>query len=425
MATALLSTRGARATPVTLKSLEEKALTRRANVDAERARASRARAQVDLARASGYPTLSFDADTSLAPGDSLITVRDVDGHDYRVVGSRPLGTAGAFTPEVRYGASLVLEGTIYDFGRTSGRIDAARAGSQAVRADAAAARAAVLTRVRQAYLDWIVARAAADIAARAADNARARRKAVQGYVDEGKRPPADLLAARLDEAEARLDRVEAQGRAQAARLALEGAVGTRLPSDAEPDASLLDAAPPAPSRRPAPQLLALERRRDAALAEARSHAGPWTPVLSGTAGAGVYAQRADVFPAFRLGISLVVPLWDGGAESARRDAARARAAELSARAGELRSDLASSEAAAHAAWRNAHSRVEVAKQFDDAAEAALRSAEERYNLGKGSVEAIIKARTEETRAALRLLQARGARAGAVLRLRALDGAADR
>lgn len=66
---------------------------------------------------------------------------------------------------------------------------------------------------------------------------------------------------------------------------------------------------------------ALERRRAAARVSARSHAHPWAPVLSVTAEAGVYGQKATVFPSYRVGLKLSVPLSDGGVERARRDVA--------------------------------------------------------------------------------------------------------
>lgn len=408
-----------RAEVVTLKSLEHKAVARRATVDAERARQSRARAQVELARASRLPSLSFDADGAVAPGNSLISVFDTTGHEYRVLGSRPLGNSGAFSPEPRYSAALKLGGTLYDFGRSSQRIDAAEAGSRAASANVDAARASVVRNVQHAYLDWVLAVAAEKIAQRSADNARARQKAVAGYVDEGKRPPSDLLSARVEVSQARLDLVEARGRVTTARLEVERAAAVSLSATAQPDSSLLDAKPPRTQPGRAPALTALERRRDAARASARSHDHRWAPVLSGVAEAGIYGQKATVFPSYRVGLKLSVPLWDGGIERARRDVARATAAELSAETSDLDRSLSHAEATARAEWRNAARRVQVAQEFQRAAKAALDAAQARYELGDGSVEDVIRARAQNNQATLRLLHARAARTDAVLRLRAL------
>ncbi len=418
-AAGLLCAAPLRAEVVTLQSLEQKALARRATLGAERARQSRARAQVDLARAATFPQFGFDTDGALAPGNSLISVLDVDGHEYRVLGSRPLGSSGAFSPEPRYSAALTLGGTVYDFGRSAGRIDAAEAGARAADADLGAARATVVRQVQLAYLDWVLALGAAKIAERAVDNAMAQRTAVAGYIEEGKRPRSDLLSARAELAQARLDLVEARGRVGRARLSVERAAAVSLSAMGAPDPGLLDITPPRKKARRAPALTALERRRAAARASARSHAHPWAPVISGTAEAGVYGQKATVFPSYRVGLKLSIPLWDGGVERARRNVARATAAELSAETAELGRSLSHAEARARADWKNAALRVKVAKEFHRAAEAALDAVNERYRLGDGSAEAVIRARAQENDAALRLLRARGTRADAVLRLRDL------
>lgn len=408
-----------RAQVVTLRSVEKKALAHRASLGAEHAKANRARAEIELARAARYPDLTFKTDAALAPGNSLIVVRDTTGHEYRVLGSRPLGNSGAFTPEPRYGASIALQGPLYDFGRTENRVEAAKAGFRAAQADEGAARAAIVRQVQAAYLDWTVALGEERIAQRAAANAKARREATEGYVQEGKRPPSDLLTARVEEAQSRLDLVEAQGRVTTARLALERAAAVSLPRSAAPEPGLLDMAPPTGKARPTPALVALERRRDAADATARAHAHTWAPVLSGMVEAGVYGQKRTVFPSYRAGITLSVPLWDGGSENAREEAARATADELSAEETDLHRSLSNAEATARADWQNASTRVKVAKQFLSAARAALDATEQRYELGDGSVEDVIKARAQVDQAALRLLHARAARTDAALRLRNL------
>lgn len=409
----------ARAGVVTLQTLEQKALARRASLDAERARSNRARAEVDLARAERHPNLAFDADGAIAPGNSLIRVYDIYGHEYRVLGSRPLGNSGAFSPEPRYSAALQLRGTLYDFGRGENRVDAAQATTRAAEADVAAARAQVVRQVQHAYLDWVLALAAARIQGRVLDNAKAHLAAVKGYVEEGKRPPSDLPSERVEVARARLDVVEAQARVDKARLALERASTVSLPRTAQPDPALLDIKPPPKASGQVPELTALERRRDAARASARAHAHPWAPVITGMAEAGVYGQKESVFPSYRVGLKLSIPLWDGGVESARRNMARATAAELSAETSDLGQSISHAEATARADYASARARVKVAQDFQRAAKAALDAAEDRYRLGAGSAESVMEARTQENDASLRLLRARGARADAVLRLREL------
>jgi outer membrane protein TolC len=411
-------TRSAQAEVIRLEALEQQALARRAE-PTNRASTRRARAAVSLARSATRPTFALNGEAAIAPGGALIRVRDVNGDEYRVPGSRPLGDADAFAPEPRYGATLSVAARLYDFGRSADKVAAAEASSRAVAAETTATADRVVRDVHQAYLEWLVAAGRARLARENLEAAHTRGLAVQGRVEEGSLPPASLLTSRAEEARSSLELVQARGGLTAARLALEATIGAPLPESAEPDASLLDAAPKATRSRQSASLVALQRRRDASLANARSLSRPSAPVLGGAAEAGVRGQNGLVLPVYKLGITLAVPLSDGGALSAQEELAKAEAAELAAEASELSRTLSNQEASARAAWANASERVTAAEQVRAAAEAVLRAAEDRNQLGTGSVESVIDARAETTRAALEVLLARAARTDAVLRLREL------
>jgi outer membrane protein TolC len=409
----------ARAEVVALETLEQSALNNRALVDIERARTSGAYARAELARASTHPTLSFNAQGALAPGNVLVRVNDINGNEYFVSGSRSIGTSGAFLPHSRYAAGLTLESKIYDFGRSADAIRAADAGSRAAEADRDAARARILREVRSAYLDWLVARGTAEIAAESAANARERHSAIEARVQEGTRPPTDLLPLRSDEARTRLALVQATGRLNAARLGVEAATASALSSSAEPDAALFDLSPPATSTPLSAALTALERRRDAALATARSHEHRFLPVITGAAEAGLRGQGTELFPAYRIGVSLSLALLDGETEAAQRSIARAQVAELSAQANDLSQSLSIERRAGESAFASAVERVRAALELQTAAKAEYDAAAGRYELGAANIDAVIEARSLLVNARLELLQARAARADAVLRLRAL------
>ncbi len=418
----LLLARPGRAEVVALETLEQSALNNRALVDIERARTSGANARADLVRASTHPTLSFNAQGAVAPGNVLIRVDDINGNEYFVSGSRSIGTSGAFLPHYRYAAVLTLESRIYDFGRSRDAIRAADAGSRAADADREAARARILREVRSAYLDWLVARGSAEIATEGAANARERHGAIEARVQEGTRPPTDLLPLRSDEARTRLALVQANGRLNAARLGVEAATASTLSSSAEPDPALFDLSPPAASAPLSAALTALERRRDAALATARSHEHRFSPVITGAAEAGLHGQGTELFPAYRVGVSLSLALLDGETEAAQHSVARAQVAELSAQANDLSQSLSIERRSGEAAFASAVERVRAALELQTAAKAEYDAAAGRYELGAANIDAVIDARALLMNARLELLEARAARADAVLRLRALHDA---
>jgi outer membrane protein TolC len=408
---------------VALETVEQIALGNRALMDVERARTNGARARAELARASTRPTLSLKAQGALAPGNVLVRVNDIKGEEFFVSGSRPIGASEAFLPHYRVDAGLALQGNIYDFGRSTDVARAADAGASAAEADREATRARILREVRSAYLDWLVARASAEIAADSAANARERRSAIEARVQEGTRPPTDLLPLRSDEARTRLGLVQASGRLDAARLAVEAASASSLSSSAEPDAALFDLSPPATTAlQPSAALTAIERRRDAALATARSHEHRYLPVITGAAEAGVHAQGSELFPAYRLGVSLSLALLDGDAEGAQNWIARADAAQLAAQANDLSQSLSVEKRSGESALASAVEQVRAALELQTAAKAEYDAATGRYELGAVNIDAVIEARSLLTNARLELLQARAARAAAVLRLVALQDA---
>jgi len=413
---ALLGVRLARSEVVPLVVLERTALQRRSSLVAQDARTRAAEARLRFAR-SGSTSLSFVADAALAPGNTPVRIADVHGNEYLVPGSRALGQEGAFLPTVQYNAGLRLDSRLYDFGRTHAAIGAASADLAATRAGTEAERRRIVHEVRIAYLGWAVAHASTAIARNSSENARKQRRLVEVGVEEGSHSASDLPLARADEARAELRLVEAKRRLMTARLGLEGAVEDTLSADAEPDPKVLDTPPPlvAPSR--SPQLDVLERRRDTALANARSHGQPYLPVLDGVAEVGPRGQAARVFAAYRVGILLSVPLWDGGALSAQTDASRAEASELSAQAQELERSLARDRAQAVSDLTNADERLRIANTLRFALEESERLAEERYAIGgPGTLETVLQARAAIADALLEVLQARAARVDAVFRL---------
>jgi outer membrane protein TolC len=413
MVSLLWARAGAAQQVLPLERLEAQALTRRAALEAERAQVEAAGAGVDVATSAYRPRVGVSLFLRGGSGSQLIRVRDIYGSEYLTQGSPPLGD-GAFEPRLGHGAALSVAQNVYDFGRTRAAIESAEATREGARAGLEAARQRVLREVRQAYLGWLAATLSERALASSVERARQRRRRIEGRVAEGLRPPSETDAAARQELLAELELIKQRGQLAAARLALERATTAPLPPDAAPDPRVLERAPK-PSTAQAPELAALRKQADAALAGARaSQSG--RPELNAVANAGVRGQNDLVAPYYDVTLSFSMPLWDGGAGNARASAERARADAMLAESRELSAALASERALARSEFDTSAERVNAGVRLVELAQRRLRSAEERYELGSAPLEAVLDAEDELGRAEQELEAARVARAQAALLL---------
>lgn len=422
-ASGLLSVLGmaasAHAEPVRLEDLEQRAVQNRASLAAARSRVDVAEARVDVAKVPYYPTLSATAELDAAPGGRIIRVHDVDdpgSAPYTVSGSRTISERGAFIPNFRYAGTMAFSSRLYDFGRTAASVRAARADRDASAAGVNAERQSIVVEVRAAYLAWLQAFSTRQILAESAADSAALRASVEAHVAAGQRPGAELSSARYDEARAALDLERSESDLLAARVDVEQAAGLRLSKTAEPDATLLERALPANAVIAHPNVAAVERKRDAAVATADAHTYPYAPVVGLDARAGVSGQTTTVFPLYQVGLSVTVPILDGGAESAARAVATAQAGDLSAQARELRARAEAGNERSRVALERSEHHVALAEQLVSAAAEAVHHAEDQHALGTGTLDDIVQAKLRVSRAKLEVLNARLERARAVLDL---------
>lgn len=406
----------ARAAVVSLPALERQLQGDAGRFAPARARLDGAAAKVDLAGAPLRPTLGAGAELEALPGSRLVRVEDVNGDPYLVQGARAFGDPGVLLPYPRYGASLTATARLWDFGRTDAAVDSAEADREALRAGARAERTEAVLELRRAYAAWLLSAVTREALAEGVAGARLVRQRAEARVAEGAAVPATVLAASESEARLGLDLARAEASVARARGAVERALLAPLPADATPDAALLDVSPPGGAPTEDARIGALARERDAALAAGRKSDRARAPVLAATGDAGVRGQQTSLFPTYRAGISLEVPLLDGGAASAGGDVARARAAELGALARNATLRARREEAAVRAELAALDAAIAGARALVTAAEARLASAEAGLSAGAALVEGVVEARARVTSARVDLLALRVERATAVLRL---------
>jgi outer membrane protein len=391
----------ASAQTLTLDEVEARAQRDRPELVERRASIDRANAELASVRAKTAPTLAARGELSLAPGGQLITFTDErTEEEYYVSGAKALGEPDALVPRPRYGALLAGKITLLDFGRTTLGVRAAESGILAERATLLQAKVELVRDARQAYLDWLEAHQTWQLAQRDAEVTTARTTSVRELILEGVRPATDATLSAYDEQLAKLREARAR---RAATLALEGlsaAIQSPLQAGSTPDLDVIEPPPgaagnaqpaaPAPAGGPRDHgLEALDRQRDAALSAARAASRTRAPQLEAGAEVGIQGQDSQVFPAYRAGVSLSIPLFDGGAQAALADQHRAEALGLEARRQLLERKIASARRAAESALRAAGEELGMSLELLTTAETLLAEAEEHYRTGSDTLERVL------------------------------------
>jgi outer membrane protein TolC len=389
----------ARAEVLTLEDIEGRAQRERPELLERRAAIEKAEAEVALAESRSGPTLGARAEAGISPGGRLVTVEDIGGAEYLVPGSLELGEPGALTPQPRYAAMLSGKITLLDFGRTALGVRAAEAALKAERSTVLQAKVELVQGARSAYLNWLEAHQTLQLAQRDAEVARQRTVSVRALISEGARPATDATLSSYDEQLAQLRQSRAARAAELALAALSASVQSELPRDATPDLAVLEAPGAAGAAAPssAPDdarnalLGAVAQQRQAALSAARATDRAAAPVLDAAGEVGVQGQDTRVFPVYRAGITLSVPLWDGGARSAQAAVYRAEARGLEARLKASEQKLRASRAAAQSRLESAAEELKLGQTLLSTAELMLSQAEEHYKAGSDTLERVLNA----------------------------------
>jgi outer membrane protein TolC len=437
----------ASAETLTLAEVEARAQRDRPELAERRASIDRANADRAAAAAKGGPTLVARGELSLAPGAELLEI-PYENETYFVSGSRAFGQGGALTPLPRFAVVLAGKYTILDFGRTSLGVRAAEASILAQRASLVQAKVELVRSARKSYLDWIEAHQTWQLAQRDAEVTSARTVSVRELILEGARPATDATLSAYDEQLAKLRQARAYRASLLAFESLAAALQSDLPRDAVPELDVIEtpgapvasgtasnatasnatasnattldaraAGTPSPGIGHDQALDVLDRQRDAALSAARA-AGRWrAPQLDITGELGASGVDEQLFPAYRAGVALNIPIFDGGAMSASADQYRAEARGLDARRERLAKEIAAARRAAETALASASEELGMSLELLATAETLLSEAEDHYRSGSDTLERVLSAQRSLVQARREVLTSKLENARARLELR--------
>jgi outer membrane protein TolC len=244
---------------------------------------------------------------------------------------------------------------------------------------------------------------------------------------EGARPATDATLSAYDEQLAKLRATRARRATRVAFEALSAAVADKLPEASVPDPSVIEPEPQRPAApavdgaspaaaAAAPALRALELQRDAALSAARAADRSHAPQLDALGEFGLSGQDSELFPVYRAALSLSVPIYDGGAQSALAEQHRAEARGLDARRQKVELALQAQQSAAQNAIRATGEELALTLELLATAETLLSQAEEHYRSGSDTLERVLSAQRSLVQARREVLSAKLENARARLEL---------
>ena len=297
--------------------------------------------------------------------------------------------------------AVYLKQTIYDFGRTSGAVQAAFGNRDAADNALATTRQDLALRVKSSfYLALATERQLVAVRETVTSREAVLRQARE-FFNQGIRAKVDTARAEANFFTARTALIRAENNRELARVELANAMGLAALDEStlvEPAQALLSFPERSEAQREAlgnraelKQMTALERAASANLDSAKSS---YLPILSGTASVG-YADR-DFPPEGRVwavGLNLTMPLFSGFSSLEQVREARANIGAVEARRGNLKLQIVKEVETAWLGANEAAARMISTEKEVAAAGESQALAEGRYHEGVGSIIEVTDAQT--------------------------------
>lgn len=355
-----------------------------------------AREAVNVAKSGYSPQVYGDAVTALAPP-----------------GTRISAYGGLNDPTViqRTGAGLGAAQYITDFGRTANNVRAAEYQLKAQAAATYATRDSVLLNVTAAYFEGLRANALTVVADQTQRERRTLLTQVRVLQRAGLRSTLDVAIAARDLSQADQLVLQARNERNDAFASLAVAMGTsqqrtyslrdiqRLPAPPPNLSNLLDTA-----NRENPRLSSLQAGLSAAQSRilATGKLGLPTVYAYGYLGATPFHARNQLINSSyeAVGLSLNIPIFDGGAFAAERRAAQNEAYAAAESVESERNQLAHDVHVAYDGVETARGNITVTDRFLSTARQTFDLTSTRYRIGLSSIVDVSAAQLSETQAAI-------------------------
>lgn len=290
-----------------------------------------------------------------------------------------------------YNTDLQASQTLFDWGRNDLGIKGAKTELDATTADYLAARDTVISNVRSAYYGLNLAIREHEISRTRYQNYERRLEWARSYYKVGTKSRIEVTKAEADLANSRLTLVRSESSAEQYRSQLASAMGAPMLQIAEvqdvlePDGwnVLLDESVAAALEN-RPELAAQRRRVDYAKINLELQMKGKSPKISASAGYNLYGSAPLDENGWSAGVSLSVPIFDGGLTRSKIEGARA---DLTTSEAQYESQANSVILEVRRAWeslREARQSLDAASESERYAKETLDLALARYKAGVGN-----------------------------------------
>ena len=308
-------------------------------------------------------------------------------------------------------AQVTLSQLLFDFGKTSSSVEAARKLANVAFENIELQRQLITLAVKQAYTNINFAQRLIRVQEQALARADLNLRSARGFFEVGTRPKSDVTRAEVDVANARVDLIRARNSEQLARVALNTALGIPVDTQTQIEDNLIyepiTLDPPAlraEAIRQRPESKQARLQVDVADAQLKRSQRDFLPDISGNASYG--GATTDLMPAWSFTLNFTWSLFDGGNRIGRYREAKANreASEARVRASDL--DISQQVEQAQLTVAETEQRIQ-------AAQVAVASAQENFRLAQGRFDAGVGTILELTDAQLALTQTQNTEAQAL------------
>jgi len=296
-----------------------------------------------------------------------------------------------------YTTSLSVNQTLYDFGRTGNALDAARFGTLSNEFDSDRVKQDVILNVKQSYFALLQAKKLVTVSQKTLEQTTSHLKQATAFFHAGSKPRFDVTRAEVEVNSARLSLINANNTMRIRTIAMYNAMGIEPGGVLEIDDSLSVSTvmPPYEQTKEGalknrPEMRKIEADIDAARARVKAAEAGYLPTLSATGTYNwVHGQSqtgpfyGDLQDSWNAGITLSLPLFEGGLTRGRVSEARANLLVVEAQRETLQQSILIELSQAYADMESAKVRIDVMDSSLQKAQENLSIAKGRYDAGVG------------------------------------------
>ena len=322
--------------------------------------------------------------------------------------STSLGAGLGKTVTKQYTTTLSVNQVLYDFGKTGNARDAAKFGERSAEQDRDRVVQDVILSVKQAYFALLQAKKLVAVAQKTLLQTEGHLRQAEAFFHAGSKPRFDVTRAQVDVNNSKLGVINAQNTVRLNTLALYNSMGADPQREIDIE-DILAQSFTAPSLEQAqadalanrPDMMKISNDIESAKARTKAEESNYYPTLSangqynwahGTSDTTIQSSsgffgsgdiRSDIKDSWGAGITLSLPLFEGGLTKGKVGEARANQRALEAQRDLLRQSILLDVNQAYADLESAQARITVMESSLQSARESLALAEGRYEAGVG------------------------------------------